>query len=220
MDKKELLGQVKRNNRDFKGVDKVIKAMEKVDRKYFVRKEDLNNIYVDHPLGIGKSQTISQPTTVARMLLMLDLKKGISVLEIGSGSGWNAALLAFSVAPGKVVSVERVKELSKFAISNFFKFAEKENIRKLRIDFIFADATNEKEEFWKNRFDRIIVTAMVGPVFLEKIKEMAIDLLKERGLLLFPFDNGLELWEKEKGEIHKLSREGGYVFVPLVKGEE
>ena len=49
---------------------------------------------------------------------------------------------------------------------------------------------------------------------------MAIELLKDNGLLLFPFDNGLELWEKEKGEIHKLSREEGYVFVPLVKGEE
>jgi protein-L-isoaspartate(D-aspartate) O-methyltransferase len=73
---------------------KIIKAFEKIDRRYFVPKQFLDNIYVDAPLPIGKNQTISQPTTVAFMLELLDAQEGDDILDIGSGSGWTTALLS------------------------------------------------------------------------------------------------------------------------------
>jgi protein-L-isoaspartate(D-aspartate) O-methyltransferase len=217
MNKKELLREVYENNQ-IKGIEKVIKAMDVIDRKYFVGKENLDIAYHDNPINIGKGQTISQPTTVARMLLMLDLKRKMDVLEIGSGSGWNAALIAYLVYPGKISSVERIKELSKTAVSNLFNFIKQSKFKSLKIDFIFADAMDEKEEFWKRKYDRIIITAMVSEEFAKHIKKMGKELLKNRGLLLFPFEEGLELWELKNKSLNRVARRGGYIFVPLLKG--
>lgn len=208
------------NSKEYKNIRKIVFAMYMTDRKYFMRKEDMANAYADVALPIGYNQTISQPTTVARMISMLDLKKKQDVLEIGSGSGWNAALIAYMVYPGKVTSIERIKGLYEFAVSNFFKFAEERKIKKLKVDFVFADALNKKEKFWKKKYDRIITTAMVSGGLSGKIKEMGAELLKEKGLLLFPYKEGLELWEKENKKLSMIGREEGYVFVPLLKGKK
>jgi protein-L-isoaspartate(D-aspartate) O-methyltransferase len=215
--KYSLLKEVYENNREFKEAKEIIHAMNIIDRRYFVSDE---RVYEDYPLPIGHGQTISQPTTVAKMILMLRLKKGMEVLEIGSGSGWNAALVAFLIYPGKVVSVERIKEISKLAVSNLFNFIKQSKFKKLQIDFVFADAMNKKESFWKSKYDRIIITAMVGDEFSEKIKEMGKKLLKEKGMLLFPFNDGLELWRLKDKNIKMIERKEGYVFVPLLKGKE
>ena len=98
-------------------------AARVVDRRFFVNKDFLNLAYEDIPLPIGEEQTISQPSTVIKMLQYLDLRKGQSVLEIGSGSGWNAALISYLIGnKGKVITVERRDSLTKLAKSNIKGF--------------------------------------------------------------------------------------------------
>ncbi|MBU4353125.1 L-isoaspartyl protein carboxyl methyltransferase, partial [Patescibacteria group bacterium] len=72
----------------------VIAAFQKIDRKDFVTEECKNEAYLNVPLPIGYGQTISQPLTVAFMLEILQPEKGNKILEIGSGSGWQTALLS------------------------------------------------------------------------------------------------------------------------------
>jgi protein-L-isoaspartate(D-aspartate) O-methyltransferase len=74
--------------------ERVLAVMEKVPRHEFVAPETLSQAYADHPLPIGYGQTISQPYIVALMTQMLSLKPGDKVLEIGTGSGYQAAVLA------------------------------------------------------------------------------------------------------------------------------
>ena len=94
----------------------VLKAYLKVPRELFVDHSFRDQSYADHPLPIGCEQTISQPTTVMLMLQLLELLPGQRVLEIGAGSGYNAALLA--ELSGVVVTVERHKQLVKIAQDN------------------------------------------------------------------------------------------------------
>jgi len=218
--KKMMLDSVYYNNKAYaygkeKELSRIIKAMEKVDRKDFVLGADKEDAYVDTPLFIGHGQTISQPTTVARMLLLLELEKGIDVLEIGSGSGWNAALISFLIFPGKVTSIERIKELSEFAKKNFE--AGKKKFKEGKAEFVFGSALDRKSKIWKGKYDRIITTAAADSFLAEELKKMG-KLLNEEGLLLFPTERGaMELWKKSKGKLELVYREVGYAFVPLVK---
>lgn len=214
MNKGQLLKQVYENNKDFEKSKEIVKVMDIADRKYFVEE---GNIYLDQPLSIGYEQTISQPSTVARMLLLLNLKKKMTVLDIGSGSGWNAVLISLLVYPGKVISVERIRSLHEFALENTKRFS-KETKRKINIKFIFADAFDRKSEVWKQKYDRIIIAAMLSGEMQDNLKEMGLKLLKNNGMLLFPFKEGLELWKKEKNSLFKVLREEGYAFVPLLRG--
>jgi len=92
---------------------RVVEAMRRVPREEFVLSEDRNAAYEDHPLGIGYGQTISQPFIVALMLQALELKSSDSVLEVGTGSGYVAAILGEMVE--KVTTVEIVPELASSA---------------------------------------------------------------------------------------------------------
>src|SRR3989338_3819168 len=96
--------------------ENVIEAFRKVPRERFIPKKFLVEAYGNHPLPIGFGQTISQPLTVAAMTEALDVKKNHVVLEIGSGSGYQAAILSFLAK--KVVTLERIKELYEFAKNN------------------------------------------------------------------------------------------------------
>ena len=224
MDKKEMLDSVYRNNeeyaRKYDSVDmlkKIINSMDLIDRKFFVENE---HIYSDEALSIGNKQTISQPTTVARMLLLSRLKPKLDVLEIGSGSGWNASLITDLVKPGKVVSTERIRNLYDNAKHNFNKMIDATNL-KLKAEFLYRDVFNDKINM---KFDRIIATAGANKEIIYKLREFSGNILKDRGLLVYPTieflgQGALELWEKDN-VMKRVARDEGYAFVPLIKGIE
>ena len=208
-----MINSVLANNKDRKNIKKIAKVIEKVDRKYFTKSD---NPYIDAPIPIGSGQTISQPTTVARMISLLELEKGQNILEIGGGSGWNAALIAYIVKPGKVYSIERIKSLVELAQKNYNSVKSKLNAN---VEFVFADALDKSGKIWKTKYDRIITTAAASPMFIEDLIEMGKSLLKENGLILFPTEDGnLELWQLKDKRLMKIYSEYGYAFVPLVKG--
>lgn len=92
--------------------DPVREAFLRVPREEFVRAQDRRDAYTDTPLPIGHGQTISAPSMIAIMLEEASLRPGERVLEIGTGSGYHAALLACLVGPENVVSIERIAELA------------------------------------------------------------------------------------------------------------
>src|SRR3989339_1715567 len=97
----------------------IIEAFLKIDRADFVPEEIKNLAYFNEALAIGLSQTISQPYTVAFTLELLEPKMGDKILDIGSGSGWQTALLAHLVGKnGKIFSVEIISELFKWGKKN------------------------------------------------------------------------------------------------------
>ena len=143
----------------------------------------------------------------------------MSVLEIGSGSGWNAVLIAEIVNPGKVFSIERIKELSEQGEENYNSVKEKLSLN--NVEFVFGDALDKKGKIWKKKYDRIITTAASSLDFIEELIEMGKQLVKEKGLLLFPTEEGnMELWQKQGKVLKKIYSETGYAFVPLLKGTE
>jgi len=189
-------------------IDEILEAMYVIDRKYFVDK----NPYEDAPQLIGNGQTISQPSTVARMLLLAELEKGDDVLEVGAGSGWNACLVAYLVYPGKVLSIDRVPELIERAKENYSKLEDKIR-KKMNLKF-------EERNFFnmKGRFDKIIITAGIHETQEEKIKKRAEELLGEEGIMICPRTFGpIIIGRKKKKKLTFENTRESYVFVPLIE---
>lgn len=198
---------------------KIIKAIIAVDRKFFVFPELLERCYEDNALPIGEGQTISQPSTVARMLVVSQLNRRDDVLEIGAGSGWNACLIAYLVKPGKVVAVDRIKNIIENAKRNL---AELKKYCKEKFENLYFAVENpfEHGDVWQKKYDKIIVTAGISSQDVEKkIDEMADSLLKENGLLVCPYATGpLLLYKKKNKKLEKRYTKEGYAFVPLLEG--
>lgn len=207
----QMLASVKSYISRFDDHEKIIEAMRKVDRACFVDKQDP---YSDSAAPVGFGQTISQPSTVARMLQLADLQEGHEVLEVGGGSGWNACLISYLVHPGRVLSLERVPELAEMARKNLQTLgtciddASFIGILEFRTANIFALGDQEK-------FDRIIVTAGISPDQLERTKDIADRLLKEGGMMVVPYRSGPMLKIRRDGSIEET--EEMYSFVPLVE---
>lgn len=182
----------------------VLNAMRKVPRHLFINKKNLKNAYNDSPLPIGCSQTISQPYIVALMAEVVEPKKQKVVLEIGTGSGYQAAILAeiFKM----VYSVERHPELATSAESLLKKMGYK-NIS-IKID----DGTIGWEE--NSRFDAIIVSAAAP-----EVPDILVKQLKEHGRMAIPvgthFQQSLKLIQK-RGDSYISKTICGCVFVPLI----
>jgi len=186
---------------------KVISAFLKVPREEFVPEDLKKYAYIDSPLSIGEGQTISQPYIVALMTEALKLKGYEKVLEIGTGSGYQAAILAEIGC--EVYSVERIESLAKRAESLLKKLGYNVKIK-------IGDGTLGWEEY--SPYDRIIVTA-AGP----KIPETLLAQLSENeGRLIMPigdrFFQDLILVIKRGKEIEKINL-GGCQFVPLIGKE-
>lgn len=182
----------------------VIAAFLKVERHKFIPQELRGSAYADYPVPIGEGQTISQPYIVALMTECLCLSGNEKVLEIGTGSGYQAAILAELAA--EVYSIERFSTLAKRAESLLMELGYS-NI-KIRV----GDGTLGLPE--EAPFARIIVTAAAP-----QIPQPLIEQLAEEGKLILPlgesFSQVLTLVEKKKGEI-KLEPICGCVFVPLI----
>src|SRR5512139_3082023 len=94
--------------------ERVLDAMTRVPRHLFVPEREQKNAYVDYPLPIGWGQTISAPHMVAIMCDLLDIQDGMTVLEIGAGSGYHAAVMAVLAGSGHVYAVETIEGLAMF----------------------------------------------------------------------------------------------------------
>ncbi len=171
---------------------RVLEAMSKVPRHLFVPDDVRNHAYDDTPLPIGYGQTISQPYIVAFMTEQLDPQPGHRVLEIGTGSGYQAAVLSMLVA--EVYSIEIIEPLALRA---------QETCKRLGYTNVFIKV-GDGYRGWKEKapFDSIIVTC--AP---EKIPEPLIEQLKEGGKMIIPvgpiWDQSLYLLTKEGKEIKK-----------------
>lgn len=161
--------------RDLKGRDitdkKVLKVMGKVPRHLFVKKRLRDEAYADHPLPIDEGQTISQPYIVALMTQILQVKPGDRVLEIGTGSGYQAAVLAEFT--DKVYSIEIREKLAKRAEETLKKLG----YQKVRVKY--ADGYFGWEQYAS--FDAIIITCAANHIPPPLIKQ-----LNEGGKLLLP----------------------------------
>ena len=182
----------------------VLKAMRKVPRHLFVPKEYENEAYDDNPLPIGYGQTISQPYIVAYMTEVAKPDKSKTALEIGTGSGYQAAVLAEVV--GRVYSIEIIPELAKESAERLRKLGYK------NITVRYGDGYKGWKEY--SPFDIVIVTAAA-----EQIPEPLVDQLAENGRLVIPIGAPSEiqeliLLEKKKGKIEK-SRLTFVRFVPF-----
>lgn len=182
-------------------------ALREIPRHLFVPKNMLNVAYRDTPLLIGHEQTISQPSTVVAMTEALNVKEGEKILEIGTGSGWQAAILAkLTGKNGFVYTVEIVPELVEFA---------KDNLKKVGIEnvkVIKGDGSMGLKEYAP--YDRIIVTAACP-----EIPKPLLNQLKVNGMLVIPVGNvylqEMYVIKKLRGKIEKESI-GSFMFVPLV----
>ena len=186
--------------------DYIIKAFREIDRKDFVREEYKIYAYEDIPLPIGFGQTISQPFTVAFMTEALEPKPGQKILEIGTGSGYQAAILAKIVGEkGKVITIERIPELAEFAKENLKKY----NITNVEIIVGDGSLGFEKEA----PYDRIIVTGA-----FPQIPNHLLNQLKEEGIIVVPVGYGVQRMKKiikKRDDIIVLDL-GPFRFVPII----
>jgi protein-L-isoaspartate(D-aspartate) O-methyltransferase len=185
--------------------DSVVEAMKRVPREFFVPEALQQRAYDDIPLPIGFGQTISAPHMVAIMCDILDLRKGMSVLDVGSGSGYHAAVMAELIGPeGHIYSMERVPELAARARESL-KRAGIENVTVVEGDGSLGLPDHAP-------YDRINVAA-TAPRAPDPLKQQ----LKPGGKMVVPVGFGLQ-------ELILVTRKNGFVteelmgvaFVPLI----
>jgi protein-L-isoaspartate(D-aspartate) O-methyltransferase len=184
--------------------ERVLSAMKEVPRHLFVPPPYDRSAYEDCPLPIGNGQTISQPYIVALMTELLALQPADNVLEIGTGCGYQAAILGVLVR--QVTTIERIPEVAGLARANLAAFGSE------NVEVIVADGTLGNPQ--KAPYDGIIITAATPSVPRPLIEQLA-----EGGRLVAPV-GGRAIQElvrlrKKDGSI-KEEHHGGVRFVPLI----
>ena len=186
---------------------RIMEAFKSVPREHFVLSSHRNQAYEDRPLPILSGQTISQPSTVLMMTQALEIKEGMKILEIGSGSGYQAALLGKLVGTkGTVVSTEILPELVQFAQKNL----DKVGIKNVSVVLHDGSSGYPSERF----FDRIIVTASASEIPGPLVKQ-----LKVNGVMVIPVgsfysQSMLQVRKTKNGKLMTKNL-GQFIFVPL-----
>ena len=195
-----LLNYLEREN--YLRTPQVRKAMEEVDRRYFVRTSDKLSAYDDTPLSIGKGQTISAPHMVVMMLEELKLSENDNLLEIGSGCGYHAAVASRLVS--KVTTIERIPYIYELACENLENYDN--------IEIVNGDGSRG---FMDNcPYQKIMVTCGAP-----RVPPPLIDQLEIGGLMVIPVGGRVaqELLTVERtAEGISVIRRPGVAFVPMI----
>ena len=203
--RQKLIDKIRR-----KGIidENVLSAMLSVPRHFFLDSTFAYLAYKDQPVGIGRGQTISQPYTVAFQTQLLEVEKRMRVLEIGTGSGYQAAILG--VMGARVFTVERQEELYLKAK----KMLETKIFGNIRC--YFRDGTKGLKEFAP--YDRIIATA--GAI---EVPEALRKQLKIGGMMVIPVGEDAQVMKRiiKKTETEYIEEDwGDFRFVPFLEGKE
>jgi protein-L-isoaspartate(D-aspartate) O-methyltransferase len=200
----------------------IIEAFRHVDRKLFVSKEVEDRAYSDEPLPLGYGVTISQPSTVAYMLELLEPEPGTTILDIGSGSGWQSTLLGHIVSHdffgkplpksevGKVIGLERIPELAQKSREVIHQFSF---IKKGIVEIHTLSGERGFPAFAP--YDRIICAAALDVLPEAWKKELAFE-----GKIVFPRGYSIVLLQKGESGEYEEKENKGYIFVPFIKDEE
>jgi len=200
---------------------RIIEAFQKIDRADFVPEEIKDQAYINAPLPIGWGQTISQPLTVAFMLELCQPEPGDKILDIGAGSGWQTALLAYCVTRASlgdaskgrpcplVFAIERIPELKEFGQENVTKY---NFIEKGIVEFICGDGSKGLPN--QGPFNKIIAAASA-----QEIPRAWKEQLKIGGRLVTPVGGSIWLLIKKDEKNFEEKEYPGFAFVPLVENE-
>lgn len=189
--------------------DRVLSAFAKVPREEFVLPQFRDYAYRNQPLPIDQAQTISQPMMIAIMMQFLELKPEDKVLEIGTGSGYQSALLAELVQD--VCSVERIESLSLKAQAVLKKLTYK------NIYFRIGDGSQGWQMAYPphKEFEKIIISAAT-PDVPDRLKEQ----LAEDGIMVLPMGGGsFQILNRviRRKDSFEITEHGGCTFVPLIR---
>lgn len=179
-----------------------IDAFRRIDRSNFIPENHRDEAYEDYPIPIGFGQTISQPTTVAFMIELLDPKPWNIILDIGSGSWWTTAILSCIIGEtGYVTGTEILPELVIFG---------KKNLAKYPFHNALILQAGDKLGVPGSVFDRILVSAWAIQFPNELLNQ-----LNYGGRLVIPVGNSIFLYEKDMEWIVRIEEFPGFIFVPL-----
>jgi len=184
---------------------RIIEAFLQVNRVNFVPEAMREETYGDYPLPIGKGQTISQPSTVAFMLELLQAQEGDEVLDIGSGSGWTLALLAYLVGKkGHVIGLERIDTLIEYA---------NEHLKQIKCNNAVVQKAGSELGLPDKKFDAVLVSASARNLPNSLLKQ-----LKPNGRLVIPVRDSIFRYSKSDDDGYKEEEYPGFRFVPLIVG--
>ena len=186
----------------------IVNAFYKIDRAKFVRQEYSERAYEDQALPIESGQTISQPSTLAYMLELLQPLEGEKVLDVGAGSGWSTALLGHIIgAKGRVYGVEIMPALMEVGRRNLLS-AEIYNAL-----IVPAEKTLGYQK--EAPYNKILVSA-----YMDEVPQSLIDQLCDGGTMVIPIKNDIVKITKVDQNNIQIHNFPGFLFVPLIHTEK